>query len=871
MRRNITQANTENDKRKISERYKNLSNAELEVRFRAVDKEFFANFVNGANSSKDLKFTSVERSIDTIVSLNQNEKNIRKQILSDSKNVVSDTRIRKIRELELIINGIISYKIALNREVPMQFSLSNNSMMRFKNRISYGYLDWRVDITAVVNLNVTINESNKNDVINKIKYLKDALILPYTANTYISTMETIQNNIMPEYKMDYEIEIEHIGQDKSNVNLAIIEDILNIVNPELIRENIYQSEIYAIAKLIKSNKNIHYLFERKFRLKKLVNQALAMNKYLYKSIFPPYGYYLTEKADGIRCLVSTYGDVCRILADKLIELKLSESRGGESQVIEYLLDGELLYDKDGKFTIYVFDIMITNGENISGRGFNDRIQYLQKGVEVAKKFGNFHAKQFVKLEEGNLEKNIKEVFDRNHPYNIDGLIFTSPNDPYEYTKNYKWKPSEDNTIDFLAYKCELDDRCPKRAGYDMYILFVGISYQEQSFLGLDFLPYHKELIKDDHAGGDLYPIHFAPAANPYAYRYYHKKDLPDINGRIVELGRKNDEWVFNRIREDRKFEKEYFGNFYKIAEITYMNFIDPFELKDLWSPSVGYFNKMKDNIYSAYLAYNRISINISLKKYLKGGSGNLSLIDLASGRGGAFLGYQEIGIKNALFIDKDPTALSEFIERRYELAGKYTGKKGMNISILAKDLSDNYKSTMEDINKFDIAPVDYIVCNFAIHYFCNTAENLQNFLLLVNSALKPGGVFMMTSFDGKSVFDLLSKYKQGEEWIVKEDSIKKYAIKKLYASNTLTNIGQKISVKLPMGDEMYDEYLCNYDHIKSVLTKLKFKITADVSFSEFENEFNEVIRATKKRYGLMPDDKKYISLYHTLVAVKENV
>src|SRR5438477_9191077 len=103
-----------------------------------------------------------------------------------------------------------------------------------------------------------------------------------------------------------------------------------------------------------------------------------------------------------------------------------------------------------------------------------------------------------------------------------------------------------------------------------------------------------------------------------------------------------------RIRDDRKLELNYLGNDFRVAELTYINFIDPFEFENLWNPNFGYFTKSKSDIYNASNKYKRFVISLLIKNNLSHANW---VIDEAAGRGADLHRYQEVNVNNVLFID----------------------------------------------------------------------------------------------------------------------------------------------------------------------------------------------------------------------------
>jgi hypothetical protein len=81
-----------------------------------------------------------------------------------------------------------------------------------------------------------------------------------------------------------------------------IDVILNIKNPEYKNEYQFQEEVYNIAKYIISQQYKLNEF-RQESLKRLLPQVISLTKNAYGALYPPKGLYVTDKADGKRCIV----------------------------------------------------------------------------------------------------------------------------------------------------------------------------------------------------------------------------------------------------------------------------------------------------------------------------------------------------------------------------------------------------------------------------------------------------------------------------------------------------------------------------------------------------------------------------------------
>jgi hypothetical protein len=162
-------------------------------------------------------------------------------------------------------------------------------------------------------------------------------------------------------------------------------------------------------------------------------------------------------------------------------------------------------DKKDHFTLYIFDVMMINDDNVSKSGFSTRSKHLDDAAKLVNSFVSkgdhkARAKNYIRLDENKLEEGFREIYEDEYPYVIDGLIITEPDEPYFTTKNYKWKPYERNTIDFLAVKCPQKLLGIKpyevKSGNDLYLLFVGINHQMREKLGMGFIPQYRSMFPE---------------------------------------------------------------------------------------------------------------------------------------------------------------------------------------------------------------------------------------------------------------------------------------------------------------------------------------------------------------------------------------
>ncbi|QUC19540.1 uncharacterized protein UV8b_03781 [Ustilaginoidea virens] len=188
-------------------------------------------------------------------------------------------------------------------------------------------------------------------------------------------------------------------------------------------------------------------------------------------------YYVCEKSDGIRYLLYSTadegGDEAHYLIDRKndywfitnrnLHFPLENNRQAFHK--ETLVDGELVWDslpngkKEPRFL--VFDCLVMDGIKLMDRTLDKRLAYFKERLYTPYKklFKEFPGELqfqpfFVEMKPFQLAYGIEMMFKQVLPslkHGNDGLIFTCRNTPYKHGTDphiLKWKPPEENTIDF---------------------------------------------------------------------------------------------------------------------------------------------------------------------------------------------------------------------------------------------------------------------------------------------------------------------------------------------------------------------------------------------------------------------------------------
>lgn len=285
-------------------------------------------------------------------------------------------------------------------------------------------------------------------------------------------------------------------------------------------------------------------------------------------------YFVCEKSDGLRCLMFCILDPN---GDEAVFLISRENNFYRVPDIHFplpgdvntchngtLIDGEIVVSKKpdgGKELRYLmFDCLAMNGSNLVHKFLDKRLGYLDREFfhpyfELRRQHPQNCLNFPFKVSMKNMQPayRIPRVFDSldSLPHVSDGLIFTCCETPYIFGTDetlLKWKPSEENTVDFRLHLNipifvdeDLDERDPDR-----------------QYLNYDVKP---GLELHVHNGGGNYS-YFADLTMSDE-KWKELKDLNEpLDERIVECNQDEDKnWNLLRFRDDKSD-----GNFITVLQ-----------------------------------------------------------------------------------------------------------------------------------------------------------------------------------------------------------------------------------------------------------------------------------------------------------------
>ena len=684
-------------------------------------------------------------------------------------------------------------------------------------------------------------------------------------------------------------------------------------------------------------------------------------------------YTVTDKADGDRKLMYIAPDTGKIyLINTNMSVQFTGAVTRNKDLFNTLLDGEhILYNKERKFiNLYTaFDIYALKGENMRGKAFipvvvvvgeEKTIYRLPALVSVIKRLMpesivknrtsatplpsplRIEQKTFYATGESQTifqgcSSILQKVNDGLFEYNTDGLIFTpallgvgankvgETVKPLGTTWNYsfKWKPVEQNTIDFLIsvkkmpnggdyignnFESGLDmAQAAQLVQYKTVILRVGFNENDKRHA---FSNPCQDIIEDkipsytgDQDDEDAYkPVQFFPtqpsdpsagmaniwlenSASEEKVMLTEEKEVIEDN-MIVEFSydmarEAGWQWKPLRVRYDKtamfRAGLKNYGNAYHVANSNWRTIHNPITVAmistgaDLPTSLGGdddndvYYNRKAGKSLTNALRdfHNRYVKKSLLNSVAKRGD---TLIDLAVGKGGDFPKWIGANLKFVFGIDISPDniqnrldgACVRYLKNKRQMKNTpdalfVIGNSAVNIRSGDALYSEKDKQISKAVfgegpkdakalgkgvyKEYGIAKEGFDICSiqFAIHYMFENQETLHNFLMNVSEVTKVGGYFIGTSYDGKSMFNLLKGLNKGQsvsgvsssepgkdtEAVDKLWEVTKQYNRKEFEDN-VSCLGYAIDVYQESINKVFREYLVNYDYLTQLLENYGF-------------------------------------------------
>ena len=717
-----------------------------------------------------------------------------------------------------------------------------------------------------------------------------------------NSKKTIKETLKLPHK--YELEIEFIGKDTTQTTEDIVNEYIRILT-------VLSQSYYQTAFLLKVSDIQGYLQEFKMTNNVFYNPVTLVRKHLNTDIGS--GYTVTTKADGERSGLYVARDRRLLKITGNMQITWTGITASNDSHTGDFLDGEFMYDKQlfCIFDIYRFrnrdvkslPLMKTDEDTIKNPSssrlgcaklFVDDLRS-QFTMEATLMPMRVETKLFLAGDGIAMEEAIKTILTTEFEYKTDGLIFTprassvAPTEDRKgktWLKVLKWKPSNQNSIDFLVkispdetYDSTINSKAKKG------MLFVSrspgddIIYPRETLNGEYIQPKLPSDLQKIAETNTRIPSVFQPSApqDPNAYQIVipiNEKGLTiDSEGNrledntIIECSFDVDSrrWTVMRTRYDKTYQyhvlhEPQYGNDIATANSIWTSMHVPVTeemIKTFVSnpPDVS----SEDDIYyrdnlkrcsrtfnDVYDFHNRVKEDLYKDSIKKGDT----LLELAVGRGGDLYKWKRVqpskivGMDISLANITSPTQGSavrylndrkrhprDFLPPVLFVQGDMTvyplmDQEDKYLPILTgrEKATTNYLSQFEGLDSFDA-----ISCQFALHYACESEEVFRAF---ANNLEKYGkGVFFGTCLDGQAVYSLLIGKKThlfGNEKQLCGDFTKEYEDRESWTEE----FGMGIKVYLESFERPELEYLVPFQKVVSILEEVGYELVETKMFEE---------------------------------------
>jgi ribA/ribD-fused uncharacterized protein len=629
------------------------------------------------------------------------------------------------------------------------------------------------------------------------------------------------------------------------------------------------------------------------------------------------GYTVTNKADGQRCFLTVMRDkrVLRIQPNGTVTwtgmMAVKDVHVGDVVDGEYIDDRNLfcifdVYSFRGKNTTRL--PLFTTDEDVLANPLSSRLGCAREFVaDLRRDFTTMpngkalrvETKLFMAGDGRAMEEAINTMLTTKFEYETDGLIFTPRATPVApqadrkgntWTTVYKWKPADQNSIDFLvrfkpgeSFDTTLKARVFKGQLYIGRTRGFDIVYPCETMTG-EYVP--PRLPPDLQALADVRdraPGVFQPAVprNPDASNISIPLDAKGVpvdstgarveDNTIIECVRdvETNRWVILRTRYDkthqyRVLHQPQFGNDVATANSIWTNIHIPVTKEMLTScVSTPPDDTFEDDLYyrddlgsrdrvlkDTYAFHNRIKADL-FTQVIKPGS---TLLELAVGRGGDMLKWREAKPSRVVGMDiaagnlESPVqgACVRYIRLREQgplppalfVVGDMTQplyeQKSRYIQILAglEPAPTPYLQQFAGLKMFDA-----VSCQMAMHYACTSEETFKVFTK--NLVDHGKGVFFGTCMDGAAVYaSLLGK----KSTLFRADGQVFGEIVKSYTDGDTwrEEFGQMISVKLESFERPMDEALVPFGKVTEMLGEAGYELVGTKMFSDHYDQQNSI-------------------------------
>ena len=709
----------------------------------------------------------------------------------------------------------------------------------------------------------------------------------------------------------YELEIEFINRETKLEARTVAKELLKACTSLL--QGYFRSEFLLTNSDIQKYSQEFYMSGHKF-----FNPVTLLRSHIVESEKNSIvkGYTVTNKADGERSGLYVARDRKVLKINSTRQVTWTGITANTDKYSGDFIDGEYIPHKNLYciFDVYRFrnrDVkplpLLKSDEDVIKNPLNSRLGCAREFVKDIRTEFTFQpslnplrieTKLFLAGDGPVMEEAIQTMLSTEFEYETDGLIFTPRNTgvapPDQRVKNtwvtvYKWKPANQNSIDFLLQlnkdetfdpilktKARKGDLYVSRSPNDSFIFpreTMNREYIEKP------LP---EALQSIANSNDRVPSIFQPdlPRDPDAYQIWIPVNehgvIVDREGQKVEdntiiecsFDIETRRWEVMRTRYEKTYQyrvlrEPQYGNDIKTANSIWTSIHVPVSeemIKTFYSNPP---KQIEDDMYyrddlkrSTRIFSDVYDFHLSIKEdlYKQNIRPEDTLLELACGRGGDLHRWKRVHASKVVALDISlanlisPTQgaavryLKDRIDKPHEYAPKVLLIQGdMSVyplfeqedkymPILRGDhkASTEYLESFEGLNKFDV-----ISCQFALHYACESEEKFREFAKNLQKYGK--GLFFGTCSDGQSIYQLLMGKKThlfGTDKQLAGDYTKEY----VDTDSWTEEFGMPVKVMLESFVKPQIEYLVPFEKVVNILREHDYELVDSKLFSDIYSQ-----------------------------------
>jgi ribA/ribD-fused uncharacterized protein len=707
----------------------------------------------------------------------------------------------------------------------------------------------------------------------------------------------------------YELEIEFVNKKTALENEVIVKEYFKILTTVL--------QAYYQSPFLLSNSDIQR-YVQEFKMTSNIFYDLKTLERRHLNPENPHNilqdYTVTIKADGDRCGLYVARDKKVLKIPKNPEqLVWTGITARDASHVGDFVDGEYIADKNLFCIFYVLRFrnrdtkslpLLTTDEDLVKNPLKSRLGCAKLFVDDLKTEFTMNAsadplrietKLFLAGDGVAMQEAITTLLNTQVEYERDGLIFTPrstgvapPEDRKGKTwlRVYKWKPPQQNSIDFLVkiYPEDVIDPATgeKAKRGELYVSRTPDSdfiYPREMMNG-EYVP--KKLPEDLQKVADMntrIPSIFQPSVprDPDAYKIFipvDSKGAPvDESKNIVKdntiiecfFDTEKYRWGVMRTRYDKTYQyrvlqQPMYGNDIATADNVWTSIHVPITEEMITTfvtspPDTTYeddmyyrddMNRSSREFADVYGFHNMIKDEL-YKTNLKAED---TLLEIASGRGGDLHKWKRARVSKVVAVDY---SLANIISPKQGAATRYLLDKEKNprdympkVLFLQGDMT--YYPLLEQEDKYmpiltgkETAPTEYLAqfegltkfdaisCQFALHYACQSEETFRQFAQNIQKYGKK--IFFGTCSDGQSIYSLLLG-KKTHLFNNKKQLVGEYTKQYMDKDSWTEEFGMPVKVMLESFEKPAVEYLVPFGRVTEIMQEYGYELVDTKLFSE---------------------------------------